>query len=67
MLAIEECLNGHNDRGCHRLGQLVGADRVELQGEVGEHHESTERGRERENFEKREALGREDVELGAEK
>ena len=52
MLPIEEGLNGHNDWGSHSLGQLVGPNCIELQGEVGEHHKSTEGGGEREKFEK---------------
>ena len=63
MFVVEDCLNDHDDRSSHCLGQLVGTDGIELEGQVGEHHKPAERGRERENFEYGEALGREDVQF----
>lgn len=63
MFAIKESLYGHNDRGCQSLGELVCTNCVVLQREIREHHKTTEGGREREDFQKRQTLWREDVQL----
>lgn len=66
LLVVEQALQEEDDGSGHGLGQLVGAHRVELQGEVGEHHEPAEGGGEWEEPHDGHPLGLEDVEPDAE-
>lgn len=60
-LAVGHTLDEHDDRRGHGLGQLVSADRVVLQGEVGEDHEATEAERKGEDLARPQAFGGEDA------
>lgn len=64
-LPVAEGLDDDDGRRGHGLGQLVGADGVVLQGEVGEDHEAAEAERQEHEPRGRQALGGKDVELVA--
>lgn len=65
-LAVGQALDEHDDRRGHGLGQLVGADGVALQREVGEDDEAAEAERQRQHLGGPQALGGEGAERLAE-
>lgn len=65
-LAVGQALDEHDDRRGHGLGQLIGADGVALQREVGEDDEAAEAERQRQHLGGPQALGGEGAERLAE-
>lgn len=61
-LSVSQALDDHDDRRGHGLSQLVGADGVALEGEVGEDDEAAEAEGQRQHLGGLEALGGEGAE-----